>query len=286
MRSKLMAVLVRLTGPALGILLAIAIQSTASAQLVQIRLTELNPYVEPFGSQGGRFSATDRDDFFGLGIDAPLNLQFMSGRLLTDSGLPGAGEGFVDLSTGAFAMNWAYSVDLDVESGDLSVGTLTLSGVFHETGTIDLTTGIGQSSNGGYETGAAAKKKPAPPKPKPAPPPRPTPPVAPLPPTPAPPPPPPAPAPGSTSGNCNSQSFYILLVAQSEFIPNPTGAEINLELPVDLGGGLLSASLLGNFSVTPVPEPSTIWWIVVGAAPIFFGRRILRRRTVSNSSNR
>lgn len=122
---------------AILLLVAGVMGGTTPVQAVPIVLTALDATVSPVGSPGGAFPAIDVSNLFGGGAGSVISLQPKSVTLLTGSGIPGAGQGSVDLAIGgAFNLNWAFDAKLDVLQFGVLVGTAEVQAVLPETGSI------------------------------------------------------------------------------------------------------------------------------------------------------
>ncbi|MFC1676003.1 PEP-CTERM sorting domain-containing protein [Planctomycetota bacterium] len=225
----------------------LAMSGTALGQIIELDM--LDATVEPAGNPGGRFGVIDVTGVYGT-PGAGLYLDSAQISLWTDSGDPAANMGSIDMGTGAFALNWAAEIGLEVYDagvGGTLIGFAQINVVMPETGLLDPGTGIVSSATASPVMGSLILKdlfdNPI--------------------------------LLGDTIiGNCNNCEVTPAAFGEFDgvFLPDSPcfGPEIDFRLP-GLGDQLLYAELSGTFHLTP--EPATIAVLSIGALALIRKRQ-------------
>ncbi|MCC6425885.1 MAG: hypothetical protein IT435_03590 [Phycisphaerales bacterium] len=213
----------------------------AGAQVIDVELDGLDGTASPV--VGDTFPAVDALGLYGA-PGAPLFLSPAAIGLWSDSGIPGANKGSIDLTTNAFALNWGARSTLDIfDATGAMVGHGEILEVLPETGTFDPNTGQGTSATSGPEHGIFIIK--------------------------------------DLGGNVlaigdkidqNQNNFAMAPDGGGGFdgiFLAGSGPELSIVLPSQLGGGEFMAELTGNFHLIPAPGTA----LMIAGACITMPRR-------------
>jgi len=251
-----------------GVLLSLAVMAfsligvtpTYGDPIIPVQLVNLSGSISSAGNPGSGFPLVDATNLFGMGAGTPVFLNFTGMELWTGSSAPNANQGVIDVSAGTIALDWAYSAhfSFSTASGE-SLGTAIAQGVLPTTGAFDFLTGIGNTHTTGFVAGDLITT--------------------------------PTTGPVAGVGRRNitraSQTFSLWQPHGSFpppagepltfdfFDPAPGHPEFLIEFPAEFGGSTQPADLTGSFTITPVPESSSIVLLASGCVyPLL--RRIAR----------